>query len=115
MKTVLIAEDEFDAAELLELILLEEGYSVRVAHNGRDAIALLNEHVPDLLLTDLMMPLVDGLEVILTIRAEPRLAHLPVLLMSAARPELGPDPLTKFIGKPFDLDNLVRLVQELLA
>lgn len=110
MNTLLIVEDEFDLAECLMEVFLAAGYSVRMASDGKDALARLEEQVPDLVVTDLMMPLLDGLELLQVIRSSPRLAHVPVVLMSAARPSLPSDPLMTFIGKPFDVDALLELV-----
>ena len=112
MKSLLIVEDSFDIAEALKDVFLAEGYTVRLANDGREAIAMLDEQVPDLVMTDIMMPVIGGLELLQTMRDEPRFAQVPVVLMSAGRPELPEDPLMTFIGKPFELDRLVELVEQ---
>jgi CheY-like chemotaxis protein len=110
MSTLLIVEDEFDLAECLKEMFLDEGYSVRMATDGLDALAMLDEQVPDLVVTDMMMPLLNGLGLLHAMRSTPRLAHVPVVLMSAARPTVPDDPLMTFIGKPFNVDLLRELV-----
>jgi CheY-like chemotaxis protein len=112
MKTLLIVEDSYDIAEALQELFLAEGYAVRVANDGKEALALLDEQISDLVLTDVMMPVMDGLELLRTIRADPRLEHVPVIVMSAARPQLPRDPLTTFLGKPVNFDRLLELVAE---
>jgi CheY-like chemotaxis protein len=59
-----------------------------------------------------MMPVMDGLELLRAIRADPRLAHVPAIVVSAARPVLPRDPLTLFLGKPVDFDRLLELVAQ---
>lgn len=81
MKTVLIADDEAILREPLELVLRGAGYRVRLARDGAETLACLSE-APDLLLLDLGMPAVDGLEVLARVRQDPRLANLPVIVLS---------------------------------
>jgi len=81
MKTVLIADDEAILREPLELVLRGAGYRVRLASDGAETLAALGDP-PDLLLLDLAMPAVDGLEVLARLRKDPRLANLPVIVLS---------------------------------
>jgi len=82
-KTILVVDDEFGILEVLEAILSEAGFQVRSAMNGQAAMALLQKEVPDLVIVDFMMPLLDGAGVIKAMRADGRLGRVPVLLASA--------------------------------
>jgi CheY-like chemotaxis protein len=112
--TVLVVDDEFDILEALKGILELEGYRVRGAPNGALALRAMQESPPDLVLADLMMPVMDGLELLKAARSDPRLAQVPVVLMSALRPKVPQSEYgwRAFLQKPFDLDALLRLVAE---
>src|SRR5437763_71789 len=81
---VLLVDDEFSGAEVLGLILAGEGYQVTTVADGRQALARLDEAAPDLLVTDFMMPGMNGAELVNTIREMPRYEAVPVLLISGA-------------------------------
>jgi CheY-like chemotaxis protein len=80
---ILVAEDENDLRELLRLALEGAGYSVRAAADGAAALELARSDPPRLLVTDLRMPVMDGLDLIHALRADPRLRGLPVVLFTA--------------------------------
>lgn len=110
MKTILIVEDEVDSAEALRLLLGLYGYRVLVASNGRDGLEQAIASQPDLVLTDLMMPIMDGAELIEELRANAATRRIPVLAMSAADV-----PSTQVLRKPFDLEELLRRVRRALG
>jgi len=114
--TVLVVEDEWVIAEVLAMTLADAGYQVITAANGRQALASLAETRPDVIVTDTMMPILDGPGLLAALAADPAHRDIPVVLMSAAQPRTtwsaGADAL---IGKPFDLDTLDALVQRLLS
>jgi len=83
MKKILIAEDDFPSRELLTELLLEWGYEVAQATNGVEALAMIEQTRPDLVLLDIQMPILDGFAVIARIRSDPRSAALPVVAISA--------------------------------
>ena len=114
MKTVLVVDDEQSLARLVHDILCDEGYAVMTAHNGVEALACLHTVKPDLVLSDYMMPGLDGHELALAMQADPELAPIPFVLMSAARAPSSAEPCAAFLRKPFDLDELVALVQRCL-
>jgi CheY-like chemotaxis protein len=116
MRTLLIVEDDKAIRELLETVLKEEGYQTLVAGNGNEALACLTTHTVDLVVSDIMMPGLDGLELLVALRKEPDHAHLPVVLMSAAnRPAmLGTFMGVRFLSKPFDLDYLTLTIAQVL-
>jgi len=112
MARVLIADDEFDGLEAIALLLELSGHEVMRANDGEEALALLQQQVPDVVLTDWMMPRLDGVELCRRIREDLRLATLPVILSSAAA--RAPDGLGQlyqcFLHKPFDIDDLLQAV-----
>src|SRR5687768_17136127 len=83
MKRVLIAEDEPSIVLSLEFLLSAAGYEVLIAKNGAEAIALAEKHKPDLLVLDIMLPVVNGFEVCSVLRANPELADLRILMLTA--------------------------------
>src|SRR5258708_22989535 len=116
MKIILVVEDEFVIADMLRAFLEEEGYRVMVAHNGQEGLACLAEIGIHLVLTDVMMPILDGHQLLRLMRADARFAHIPVILMSAANLELSFNgTLVPFLRKPFDLDQLLESVEQNLV
>jgi DNA-binding response OmpR family regulator len=117
MARILVVEDNVDLAAGIEYNLQLEGYDVRVADNGRTAIELANEWNPDLLLLDLMLPGVDGYQVLQTIRSSG--GRAPVIILSAKGEEsdkvrgfrLDAD---QYVTKPFGILELLERVAALL-
>ena len=81
-KTVAIVEDDLPIAQMYRIKLELAGYNVVVAEDGRSGLAMLAKTHPDLLLLDVMMPYMDGDEVLKTLRAEPAFANLPVIILT---------------------------------
>ena len=116
---ILVAEDDNDVALLITQMLKNQGYRFHWAHNGRDAYEYIKEKMPRLIITDIMMPEMDGLELIKAIRGNEDTAHLPIIVVSA-RTE-NDDRLAGFdagaevyLGKPFIPDELLMMVRKLL-
>ena len=116
---ILVAEDDNDVALLITQMLKNQGYRFHWAHNGRDAYEYIKENMPRLIITDIMMPEMDGLELIKAIRGNEDTAHLPIIVISA-RTENN-DRLAGFdagaevyLGKPFIPDELLMMVRKLL-
>ncbi len=82
-KSVMIIEDEPDAAELFAEMMRLNGYRVLKAYSGAPAIALMSQERPDVIILDLMMPAVSGLDVLHSMRGDPTLASIPVVIVSA--------------------------------
>ena len=117
--TVLVVDDNEDVAEMVERTLRRAGYEVIVAHRGADALELSRQRHPDVMVLDIMMPGMSGIEVCRHMRATPDLAETPILMLTA-RGEImdkqegygvGTDD---YLTKPFDLLELELRVRALL-
>jgi DNA-binding response OmpR family regulator len=116
MPTILIAEDELSIATLLRDTLEDEGFTVLLAQNGQEALNLLHTTRPALVVTDVMMPLVDGLTLCRTIQANPAYQAIPVIVMSAvASHAVNGCRALAFFKKPFDLQNVVDTITNLIG
>lgn len=104
MPTILLAEDEYDLKTVVASILSLEGYQVITCSDGRDAWERLQQQPVDVLMTDWLMPFMDGMELIKTLRADARFRSLPVILASAANPHGWEEfQLTTFLRKPYSI------------
>ena len=116
-QSVLIVDDEFGLADITADLLTEAGYEVALAINGKLGLASLATRRADIVLTDLMMPVMDGPEMIRRMRADPSLATIPAILMTAL-PEVVPaegamhDAL---LVKPFTITELLGVIHRLLS
>jgi two-component system, OmpR family, alkaline phosphatase synthesis response regulator PhoP len=118
-KEILVVEDEEDILELLRYNLAREGYGVATAMNGADAIRAASRKPPALILLDLMLPGMDGLEVCRTLKKDQRTAGIPVIMVTAKGEEsdvvigleLG---AVDYIVKPFSMKVLVARVRAVL-
>ena len=116
-RTILLVDDEVAIVEVLSGILADEGFRVIVANNGAEGLRALDADSVDVVLLDLMMPVMDGREMLRELRARPAHVHRPVVLMSAAAPSEGgdADPLTRFLRKPFDIEDLLGAIAQVVA
>jgi CheY-like chemotaxis protein len=114
---ILIVEDEPGIRDGLEMLLELEGYAVATAANGLQALEVLASTGCDLVVTDQMMPRMDGITFLTRLREDPRFRALPVIMMSAVpRPPEVVGPLADaFIGKPFEAPRLLHSIRRLLA
>ena len=118
MATVLIVEDEFAIADLLEMVLTDEGYRVLTAANGRQGLERLAEGPrPDMVISDYMMPVLDGAGLLRAMRESEAQRDIPCIVMSSM-PEANVrervDHYEAFVRKPFALDAMVQLVAAIL-
>jgi two-component system alkaline phosphatase synthesis response regulator PhoP len=113
VKTILVVDDEYVICDLLAAALSDEGYQVVTASNGREAWSRLEEFQPNLILCDVMMPLVDGRVLCNAVRADVKYRALPFILMSAAGSSTLKEDCdySDFVRKPFDLDEIVETVR----
>ena len=118
MKTILVVDDELGSAEVLSLILEEEGYRALCAVNGRQALIQARDVVPDLVIVDYMMPLMNGAEFSRELRRDPQFSHTRIILNSGL-PEVAIrdhfDSYDAFLRKPFKVETLLELVQRLIG
>jgi DNA-binding response OmpR family regulator len=116
---VLIVEDDPDIAQLVARYLDKAGFSTQLVGNGREALQAVSAQPPDLIVLDLMLPQIDGMEVCRTIRAHPSTAVIPIIMLTARGEEserivgleIGADD---YVGKPFSPGELVARVRALL-
>lgn len=117
MAKVLVVDDEFGIAEVLAAILEDEGHEVTIAVNGRAALERAAQNKPHLVITDFMMPIMDGPALLRAVSADPELADVPVVVMSSL-PEASiaerASGYAAFMRKPFLVDDVVTLVERLL-
>lgn len=113
---ILLVEDEPGIRGALELLLQLEGFEVITAANGVEALERLTSATCDLVITDQMMPRMDGCTFLTRLRALPPYAKTPAILISAVhRAPEGLEPLANaFIGKPFEATKLLHTIRELL-
>ena len=112
---VLLVDDEPVILDLLRDILEEEGLTVITATNGAAALYLIQRTPIALVLTDLMMPVMSGVELAHQVHANPQTATIPLLLMSAAAPQQVSPIFAAVIHKPFSVESVVRIVHHFLA
>jgi CheY-like chemotaxis protein len=117
---VLIVEDDPETASIFRQMLELRGYQVEVAHGSAQAMLKLSRRLPDLVLLDVMMPDVSGLEVVRYLRRDPQTAHLPVVIVSAkAQSEDIAEGLeagaTAYLTKPISMEQLIRHVADALS
>ncbi|EON76464.1 DNA-binding response regulator/sensor histidine kinase [Lunatimonas lonarensis] len=119
MQKILLAEDDKGANLMVSKVLTSKGLQVLSAFNGQEAIELFDSNQIDLVITDIMMPIVDGIELLDYIRSTPAKGHVPIIGFSAGNKEkiferLKINQFDLFFEKPVDLKNLAAKVFELL-
>lgn len=117
---ILVVDDEVMARELLRLILGRAGYRIAEAKDGQDALEKIKELRPDLVLMDVMMPRMDGLTACRSLRADPELGKVPVIILSAkSHPSAIQEGLqagaNRYIAKPIMGKELTETIGELLS
>ncbi|MFO7800246.1 response regulator transcription factor [Rhodohalobacter sp.] len=118
-QTILVVDDEQDLLDLIEYNLKKEGYNVLKAENGIQGLEMAKEHKPNLVLLDIMMPKLDGIQVCEKMRANPDLKPIPVIFLTARSDEktevegldIGADD---FITKPISTTKLLSRIKAVL-
>ncbi|MDH7600131.1 MAG: response regulator transcription factor [Sedimentisphaerales bacterium] len=118
-KRILIVEDEPDILELLRITLAKEGYDPIFAKTGEQAIELAKKDLPDMVVLDIMLPGIDGLDVCKILRSDPRTSHIPIIMLTARSEEadivtgleVGADD---YVTKPFSPKVLSARIRNLL-
>lgn len=112
---ILIVDDEPAVADLIEAVLVGEGYTVAIARDGVQGLMLARDWRPDLILMDVMLPGVDGGTAIRRLKSDPETAEIPIVAMSAGRTiRRQSDELSDAdaaLAKPFDIDALLAQVE----
>ncbi|NJO05177.1 MAG: response regulator [Chloroflexaceae bacterium] len=114
---IMIVDDDQDMREMLAMAVEETGYTPLKAQNGREALSLLDHHIPVLVLSDLMMPVMDGRRLYQAMQKHPIHRHVPFVVVSSFPPRLVMDnnmSPAAVIQKPFDLMTLIDTIEELL-
>jgi DNA-binding response OmpR family regulator len=115
---ILVVEDTLDTRELLHLYLTGEGFTVITAGDGREGLYLARAEKPDLIVTDLNMPQLDGLALVKELRAEPQFKDLTIIVMTAFGKEERDSAIragaNRAVDKPTHFESLVDDINELL-
>jgi DNA-binding response OmpR family regulator len=119
-KKILIVDDEDDILQFLELVLREKGYEVVTAAGGQEALTRAQMDKPDLVLLDIMMPQMDGWEVLKLLRVDDETSHIPVAMLSARteakdRVQGLQEGAVDYICKPFALQELLEKIGTIFA
>ncbi len=116
---ILVADDQVLIRDLIADMLIDEGYQVTTCNNGQEALTRLATLDPQLVITDMMMPVLDGWSFVQQLRQQDDWQHLPVIIISAAYDlPFNPKKLdrwTAFLAKPFDVGSLLKCVEASLG
>jgi len=117
---LLVIEDEPSLAKVLQMRLQIEGFEVEIALDGAEGMKMMEESPPDMVVCDLMMPVMDGLEVTKAMKSDPRFKAIPILILTALRSEKQMAALQKagadgFATKPYDGKELSSRIRQLLG
>lgn len=114
-KTVLVVEDDFALSDAFSLILQHNGYQTAVAHHGREALDYLESHTPDLILLDILMPVMDGRDFLMNFD---NAQHIPIIALSNLDAKTDVEQIVKLGATAYRLkssvtpDTLTKLVEE---
>jgi len=116
MSSILVVDDEFDSRRALEILLGLHGFDVTPAANGEEALHILRSRKFDVILTDWMMPVMSGQELLTRLQAEKIAEGAPVVVLTAAAEAVSSlEPAcARVMGKPFDIRDLLSTIDELL-
>ena len=117
--TVLVVDDDPSIRRMIVAALKREGYQFLEAPNGREALEIMRTQEPDVVVLDLMMPIVSGWDVLRERQGDPKLERIPVIIVSANREAEIANAIDKgicaFLPKPFDIGALSALVRSCVA
>lgn len=119
-KSILVVDDEPMTRTLLRMMLAPANFQVFEAEDGADAIEKVREHMPDIIIMDVMMPNMNGLDACQVIRSDETISHIPILILSAkTHPKAVEEGLeagaTRYLTKPVSRVVLLQHVQEVLS
>jgi CheY-like chemotaxis protein len=113
-KTILLVDDEPDVRTSIALILRMEGYDVVTASHGAAALEIVGSALPDIIISDFMMPWMNGRELILQLKAQEATRAIPTLMISGVSPG-EPEPWDAFLRKPMDIAELLSTIERIMA
>jgi DNA-binding response OmpR family regulator len=113
---ILVVDDEVSVRHLLQVMLATEGYEPLLAANGAEGLQLAHEHLPDLVILDWMMPILDGLATLQALRSDPATAKIPIVMLTARQ---GDSDMAQamfhgadfYITKPFEAEEMLSVVR----
>ena len=116
---ILFVDDEPNVRETIKELLVFKSYDVRTAANGQEALDILKKQLPDVIILDVMMPMVDGFATLEQIKKDERLQHCKVIFLSAKNKEKDIEKglslgANLYVVKPFSIKKLVEQVQDLI-
>lgn len=115
MSTILVVDDEPDIQTTLDVVLSLEGYEVITASNGAEGLRRIGEERPDLVISDMTMPGLDGLEMCGRLRRDPETRDIPIILTSSREPDPQPEQnWDVFLRKPAEVSLLLNEIKRLL-
>lgn len=120
MKKILIVDDEPNIVMSLEYTFKRQNFEVFIARDGMEALEILKNQLPDVIILDIMMPLVDGFETLQKIKSNEQLSHCKVMFLSAKNKESDIEKglslgANAYLTKPFSIKKVVDQVNELLG
>lgn len=116
MTSILVVDDVASQREMISTYLIESGYTVRTAENGREALHKIKEQIPDVVLTDLVMPDMSGLELCRSLKRNPLTQNLPIIACTTKSQELDKlwgmkQGINVYLTKPCTKEDIVRAVR----
>jgi len=120
MKKILIVDDKLEVVELVKATLEGEEYQIIDASDGREALEKIGKEKPDLVLLDIIMPKMDGFEVLSEVKKNPKTKEIPIIMLTAKGQKLDKDKgrelgAQDYIVKPFSPSHLLRKIEEVLG
>jgi CheY-like chemotaxis protein len=120
MAKILFCEDDVMIQKVIRVALRSSGHDIIMANDGRQGFAMIRVHQPDLIVTDLMMPCMTGLELCRAVRADPDVSAIPIIVLTASvqrrqTEQSIRDGATDFLAKPFTADQLRDIIAKHLV
>ena len=117
MRRILFVDDDFAVAEVTRMVLEHEGFTVLIAGNGEDAFHAVETERPDLVITDYMMPIMNGAELVRRMRDAPHLHAIPIIMVTAndVNEIAGVEHCRRVLHKPITIDQLLDAIRVLLV
>lgn len=118
-RTILLVDDDIFLVDIMAFTFKQSGFEIIKAHNGKEALEVIDKESIDLVLTDIMMPVMDGFELAKNIKENPKIRHLPIIFLTAKSNiedknkgfSLG---INDYVVKPFNLKDLVSRINKVL-